>query len=118
MPHTRKRYVNLPAEWTTFKPGCLVVEANNEEVTLKFQEWYLERDGSRAALCIDAVGTRRYIYADAIRLVSLTGRGKARGRKGESLLSDAESKLSRAEKRKLRRDRREPVEPMHAEGMD
>ena len=118
MPHTRKRYVNLPTEWTTFKPGSLVVEANNEEVTLKFQEWYLERDGSRAALCIDAVGTRRYIYADAIRLVSLTGRGKSRGRKGESLLTDAESKLSRAEKRKLRRDRREPVEPMHAEGMD
>ena len=118
MPHNRKRYVNLSPEWTDFKPGSVVVEANNEEVTLKFQEWYLERDGSRAALCIDAVGTRRYIYADAIRLVSLNGRGKSRGRKGESLLTDAESKLSRAEKRKLRRERREPVEPMHAEGMD
>ena len=118
MPHQRKRYVNLSPEWTDFKPGSLVVEANNEEVTLKFQEWYEERDGSRAALCVDTVGTRRYIYADAIRLVSLTGRGKSRGRRGESLLSDAESKLSRAEKRKLRRERREPVEPIVAEGMD
>ena len=118
MPHTRKRYVNLSPEWTNFKPGSLVVEANNEEVTLKFQEWYEERDGSRAALCVDTVGTRRYIYADAIRLVSLTGRGKSRGRRGESLLSDAESKLSRAEKRKLRRERREPVEPIHADGID
>jgi hypothetical protein len=118
MPHNRKRYVNLPPEWMDFKPGSIVVEANNEEVTLKFQEWYEERDGSKAALCIDSVGTRRYIYADAIRLVSLNGRGKSRGRKGESLLTDAESKLSRSEKRKLRRERREPVEPMHAEGMD
>jgi len=118
MPHTRKRYVNLSPEWTNFKPGSLVVEANNEEVTLKFQEWYEERDGSRAALCVDTVGTRRYIYADAIRLVSLTGRGKSRGRRGESLLSDAESKLSRAEKRKLRRERRDKSEPIHADGID
>jgi hypothetical protein len=118
MPHNRKRYVNLAPEWTDFKPGSIVVEANNEEVTLKFQEWYEERDGSKAALCVDSVGTRRYIYADAIRLVSLNGRGKSRGRKGESLLTDAESKLSRAEKRKLRRERREPTEPMHAEGID
>ena len=118
MPHTRKRYVNLPAEWTAFKPGSLVVEANNEEVTLKFQEWYQERDGSPAALCVDTVGTRRYIYADAIRLVSLTGRGKSKGRRGESLLSDSESKLSRTEKRKLRRERREPDQAAHAEGMD
>lgn len=118
MPHTRKRYVNLAPEWTNLKPGSLVVEANNEEVTLKFQEWYEERDGSRAALCIDAVGTRRYIYADAIRLVSLTGRGKSRGRRGESVLTDAESKLSRAEKRKLRRERREPEQAMHADGID
>ena len=118
MPHTRKRYVNLPAEWTALKPGSLVVEANNEEVTLKFQEWYEERDGSRAAICVDTVGTRRYIYADAIRLVSLTGRGKSRGRKGESVLTDAESKLSRAEKRKLRRERREPDQAIHADGID
>lgn len=118
MPHQRKRYVNLSPEWMDFKPGSLVVEANNEEVTLKFQEWYLERDGSRAALCVDTVGTRRYIYADAIRLVSLTGRGKARGRKGESVLTDAESKLTRAEKRKLRRERREPEPVIHAQGID
>ena len=118
MPHTAKRYKNLSPEWQNFKPGCLVTQADNEEVTYKYIEHYTERDGSTAILCHDSTGTRRYFTPDSVRLVSLTGRGKSRGRRGESLLSDAESKLSRAEKRKLRRERREPGEAIHADGID
>ena len=118
MPHTAKRYKNLSPEWQNFKPGCLVTQADNEEITYKYIEHYTERDGSAAILCHDSTGTRRYFTPDSVRLVSLTGRGKSRGRRGESLLSDAESKLSRAEKRKLRRERRETSEPIHADGID
>ena len=118
MPHTAKRYKNLAPEWQNFKPGSLVTQADNEEITYKYIEHYTERDGQAAILCHDSTGTRRYFTPDSVRLVSLTGRGKSRGRRGESLLSDAESKLSRAEKRKLRRDRREPGEAIHADGMD
>ena len=107
MPHRQRIYKNLPPEWTDFKTGSLIVEANNEEATYKYIEPFIERDGSMSILAHDSDGHRRYFRPDAIRLASIDGRGRQRGRKGPSLLSDAEQKLSRAEKRRLRRERRD-----------
>ncbi len=77
-------------------------------------EWYYEADGTPACKSRDGEGQIRNLFADAVRLAQLNGRGKMRGTK-MSLLSDTEKKITRTEKRKLRKERRNAVK---AEGID
>ena len=114
LPTPRNRFVNLPQEWKEFKKGSLIVDANYEDQTFEFIEWYTETNGEVNARCRDGQGFIRHLYGDSIRLAQLKGQGRMRGKR-MSLLTEKESKLSRTEKRKLRKERRNAIK---AQGID
>jgi hypothetical protein len=114
LPTPRNRFVNLPPEWREFKKGSLIADANYEDMTFEFIEWYTESNGETNARCRDGQGFIRHLYGDSIRLSQLKGQGRMRGKR-MSLLTEKESKLSRTEKRKLRKERRNAVK---AQGID
>lgn len=114
IPAPRNRFVNLPAEWSDIRPGQRIVDANYEDQTFEFISWYYEADGTPACKCRDGEGSIRNLFADAVRLAQLNGRGKMRGTR-MTLLSDTEKKLTRTEKRKLRKERRTAL---NAQGID
>ena len=107
MPMQRKRFIDLPAEWRNFTPDCIIVDANYEEQTFVFKGYHTEPDGTQSVICLDAAGYQRYLFGDAVRLLSLGG-VKRRNGKGKRLttLKSSEKSLSRAEKRKIRREQR------------
>ena len=110
----RNRFVNLAPEWRDFKKGSLIVDANYEESTFEFIEWYTESDGAQNVRALDGQGFTRHLFGDSVRLAQLKGQGRMKGKR-MSLLSEKESKLSRTEKRKLRKERRTAVK---AQGID
>jgi hypothetical protein len=114
IPAPRNRFVNLPIEWSDIRPGQRIIDANSEEQTFEFISWYFEADGTQACKCRDGEGALRHLFADAVRLAQLNGRGKMRGTR-MTLLSDTEKKLTRTEKRKLRKERRTAL---NAQGID
>ena len=110
----RNRFVNLAPEWLEFKKGSLIVDANYEDMTFEFIEYYTETDGATNIRALDGQGFTRHLYGDSVRLAQLKGQGRMRGKR-MSLLTEKESKLSRTEKRKLRKERRNAVK---AQGID
>jgi len=114
LPTPRNRFVNLAPEWKEFKKGSLIVDANYEDMTFEFVEYYTETDGATNIRALDGQGFTRHLYGDSVRLAQLKGQGRMRGKR-MSLLTEKESKLSRAEKRKLRKERRTAVK---AQGID
>lgn len=110
----RNRFVNLKPEWLDFKKGSLIVDANYEDSTFEFVEYYTETDGATNVRALDGQGFTRHLYGDSVRLAQLKGQGRMKGKR-MSLLTEKESKLSRTEKRKLRKERRNAVK---AQGID
>ena len=87
LPTPRNRFVNLSPEWKEFKKGSLIVDANYEDQTFEFIEWYTESNGEVNARCRDGQGYTRHLYGDSIRLAQLKGQGRMRGKR-MSLLSE------------------------------
>jgi hypothetical protein len=114
LPTPRNRFVNLAPEWLEFKKGSLIVDANYEDMTFEFVEYYTETDGATNIRALDGQGFTRHLFGDSVRLAQLKGQGRMRGKR-MSLLTEKESKLSRTEKRKLRKERRNVVK---AQGID
>jgi hypothetical protein len=114
LPTPRNRFVNLAPEWLEFKKGSLIVDANYEDMTFEFVEYYTETDGATNIRALDGQGFTRHLFGDSVRLAQLKGQGRMRGKR-MSLLTEKESKLSRTEKRKLRKERRNAVK---AQGID
>jgi hypothetical protein len=114
LPVSRLRFVNLPREWTQYKTGSILVDPNYEEQTFEFVDYYTERNGDVNIKCLDSSGFTRILFSDSVRLYSLTGKYKRSGKR-ESLLSEKEQQLDRTEKRRLRKERRDPIV---ASGMD
>ena len=108
LPSTRQRFVDLPAPWLDFKAGSPIIDLNYPEEVFTFIEWYDDRNGTRCVRAHDAAGLVRHLYGDSIRLSTLTGRYK-KPKRGLTELSAGEKRLPRSEKRKLRRERREPA---------
>ena len=108
LPVSRLRFVNLPREWTQYKTGSILVDPNYEEQTFEFVDYYTEKNGDVNIKCLDSSDFTRILFSDSVRLYSLTGRYKMSGRR-ESLLSEKEQQLDRTEKRRLRKERRDPI---------
>lgn len=116
LPTTRQRFTDLPAEWTAFIPGSIIVDANWPEQTFTFKHYHLEPDGSQSVVCTDAAGYERYLFGDAVRLLSLGGVRRHTGKsKRMTTLTAGEKNLSRTEKRKIRREQRTAL---YASGLD
>jgi hypothetical protein len=107
MPMPRQRFLDLHTEWTAFIPGSIIVDVNWPEQTFVFKRYHLEPDGSSTVVCTDAAGYERYLFGDAVRLLSLGG-VKRRHSKGKRVttLTSSEKGLSRTERRKIRREQR------------
>lgn len=116
MPMQRNRFTDLTPEWTAFIPGSIIVDANWPEQTFIFKRYHLEPDGSQSVVCEDQWGMLRYLFGDAVRLLSLGGVKRRHG-KGKRLttLTASEKGLSRTEKRKIRREQRAALK---ADGID
>ena len=110
----RNLFRDLAPEWREFKKGSLIVDANYEDSTFEFIEWYTESDGAQNVRALDGQGFTRHLFGDSVRLAQLKGQGRMKGKR-MSLLTEKESKLSRTEKRKLRKERRNAVK---AQGID
>ena len=110
----RNLFRDLAPEWRELKKGSLIVDANYEDSTFEFIEWYTESDGAQNVRALDGQGFTRHLFGDSVRLAQLKGQGRMKGKR-MSLLSEKESKLSRTEKRKLRKERRNAVK---AQGID
>lgn len=116
LPVNRLRYTNLPAEWKAFIPGSIIVDANQPEQTFSFLRWHTEPDGSQTAVCLDNYNQERYLFGDSVRLNSLHGTRRRNGKgKRMTTLTASEKSLSRAEKRKIRREQRAALK---ADGID
>jgi len=105
---TRQQFTGLPPAWLDFQPGSALVDLNYPEEVFSFINWYDDRNGMSCVKAQDAAGLTRHLYGDSVRLLSLGGRTRpSKGGHRKTTLSASESRLSRGEKRKLRRDRRE-----------
>jgi hypothetical protein len=101
----RPRFIDLPAEWKPSTPGSTILDLNYPDETFEFRSWYQDKTGP-GVIAVDSSGATRHFYGDSIRLTSLTGRQAANRKRGITTLSASEKRLSRAEKRRLRRERR------------
>lgn len=101
----RPRFIDLPAEWKPSTRGSIILDLNYPDETFEFREWYQDKTGP-GVIAIDSSGAIRHFYGDSVRLTSLTGRQTVNRKRGITTLSASEKRLSRTEKRRLRRERR------------